>query len=123
MEDPDLNRNIISGKRIKYLREHCGFSQSNIASFLGVDQSLISRVEKDERPLSSDLIEKLAALLGVHVSTFSVDSTEMPIPFALRSGELTCEDMTAISSINRIALNCDSLASLLKGSGTEDVIR
>lgn len=40
--------NII-GKNIKSLRESIGFSQANIATFLNVDQSMISKVEKGEK--------------------------------------------------------------------------
>ena len=58
--------NII-GNNIKTLRDGMGFNQSNIARFLNVDQSLISKVEKGERILSADMLEKLASLFGVSV--------------------------------------------------------
>ena len=56
--------NII-GNNIKILRDNMGFSQSTIARFLNVDQSLISKVEKGERSLSTDMLEKLACLFGI----------------------------------------------------------
>ena len=40
--------NII-GDNVKTLRDDMGFSQSTIARFLNVDQSLISKVEKGAR--------------------------------------------------------------------------
>lgn len=110
-------KNIISGKRIKELRETNNFTQSKIATFLGVDQSYIARVEKDERALSSDMVEKLASLFGVHTKAFNEDSTDQPLAYALRASELTEEDMDTISAINRIALNCAFLTSLLGNEG------
>ena len=59
--------NTFLGENIRKLRDNAGFTQSNIAQFVGVDQSLISKVEKGERTLSADLIEKLAALFAVPV--------------------------------------------------------
>lgn len=110
----------ISGKRIKELRESNHFTQSNIATFLGVDQSLISKVEKDERALSSDLLDKLASLFGVPLKAFFDGSTDKPLAYALRASHLTAEDMNTISAINKIALNCDLIASLLNGANVSD---
>lgn len=115
-----MSKIIISGKRIKEIRENNNFSQSNIATFLGVDQSLISKVEKDERALSSDMLEKLAALFGVHQKAFSEGSTEKPLAYALRASNLTTDDMKTISAINKIALNCDFVTSLLNGASASD---
>lgn len=107
--------NII-GNNIKTLRAGMGFNQSNIACFLDVDQSLISKVEKGERILSADMLEKLACLFGVPVDAIEDGSIEASgLSFAFRASELSVEDMEAISAINRIALNSEYMAELLKG--------
>lgn len=108
-----MKKNTVSGERIKFLREKNNFTQKNIAAFLGVDQSLIARVEKDERALSSDLLERLASLFGVSVSAFDEGSSEVPLTYAFRASDLTEADMVTISDINRIALNCRLLSSLI----------
>ena len=106
--------NII-GKNIKTLRVEMGLSQSNIASFLNVDQSLISKVEKGERILSADMLEKLACLFGVSVDAIEDRTIEAPsMSFAFKASDLSAEDLEAISSINRIALNSEYMAKLLK---------
>mgnify|MGYP005754884711 FL=1 len=111
-----MNKIEISGKRIKDLRENIGFSQKNIAEFLGVDQSMISKVEKGERYLSSDMLDKLASLFGIQLKDFMNTDIHLPLKYGFRANSLTADDLRMISEINRIALNCDFLTSLLNGA-------
>lgn len=106
--------NII-GKNIKTLREEMGLHQANIANFLNVDQSLISKIEKGERTLSSDMLEKLTCLFGVKITdieTKVLESSDLSLTF--RANDLSSEDLEAISNINRIALNSEYMNTLLK---------
>ncbi len=108
--------NII-GENMRVLRERMGFNQMNIARFLDVDQSLISKIEKGERNLSTDMLEKLACLFGVSVEAIEDGKIETStLSFAFRAADLTAGDMEAISTINRIALNSEYMAGLLKGA-------
>lgn len=108
--------NII-GNNIKTLRDGMGLSQTNIARFLDVDQSLISKVEKGERSLSADMLEKLACLFGVTVDAIECSIIEKSsLSFAFRASDLSAEDLDAMSAINRIALNSEYMAELLKGN-------
>lgn len=107
--------NII-GNNIKTLRDSMGFSQCNIAHFLNVNQSLISKVESGERNLSSDMLEKLACLFGVSIDAIENSTIEASnLSFAFRANDLSAEDLEAISTINRIALNSEYMAEMLKG--------
>lgn len=107
--------NII-GNNIKILRDNMGFSQSTIARFLNVDQSLISKVEKGERSLSTDMLEKLACLFGISIDAIESNSIETSnLSFAFGASDLSAEDLETISAINRIALNSEYMAELLKG--------
>ncbi len=100
------------GSNLKMLREKMDFNQSMIARFLGVDQSLISKVEKGERNLSSDMLEKLACLYGVSVSDIENGNIKEPkLSFAFRANDLSVEDMETICAINRIALNLEAMDS------------
>ena len=110
--------NII-GENIKILRERMGLSQTNIAQFLNVGQSLISKVEKGERNISSDMLEKIACLFGVTVEDLENGKIEASnLSFAFRASGLTVDDMNAISAINRIALNTELMGGLLKEVNT-----
>ena len=104
------------GVKIKAFREQGGFTQSNIANYLKVDQSLISMVEKGKRTLTSDMLDKLAALFGVQISAFEdAGAAVKPLTFALRAREINEEDLETISAINKIALNCNFMTQLLEG--------
>ena len=107
--------NTILGENIRKLRENAGFTQSNIARFAGVDQSLISKVEKGERNLSADLIEKLAALFAVpaeELENQAVDTSKLS--FAFRGSEFSAAEMEAVAAINKIALNAAFMHTILK---------
>jgi transcriptional regulator with XRE-family HTH domain len=112
-----MNKTLVdAGATIKSLREKSGFTQDNIAHYLRVDQSLISKFESGERTLSVDLLEKLATLFGVDMSVFGGNARDIkPLSLALRASEISEEDMETISAINQIALNGDFMTGLLKG--------
>lgn len=103
------------GENIRMLRESVQFTESNLARFLGVDQSLISKVEKGERTLSADMLEKLAALLGVTVGQIEGQSiTTSKLSFAFMGRDFNVEEMEAMAAINKIAQNSELMRILLK---------
>ena len=106
--------NII-GNNIKMLRNSIGLRQSTIASFLNVNQSLISNVEKGEKNLSADLLEKLACLFGVSINDIESNTVEAsPLSAAFMESDLSIDELEMISDINRIALNSKNMAEILK---------
>lgn len=106
---------VFLGENIRKLRENAGFTQSNIAQFVGVDQSLISKVEKGERTLSADIIEKLAALFAIPVEDLENQSiVASKLSFAFRGSEFSVDEMEAIAAINKIALNSEFMHTILK---------
>ena len=107
--------NMIIGDNIRILRANAGFTQNNLAQFLQVDQSLISKVEKGERGLSAEMVEKLADLFGVSVEQIEAHPVvASKLSFAFRGSDLSVEDMEAISAINRIALNSEFMRVILR---------
>jgi len=108
------NANI--GYKVKQFREKLGLSQAQIANFLGVDQSYISKCEKNERQFNVDLLEKLCNLFGCEITDLiSADLQVETLNFAFRADEIDNDDLTAISDINRIALNIREMKELLEG--------
>lgn len=105
------------GKRFNELRNRSGLIQSQIAEFLEVDQSYISKCEKNERQFSVDILEKAAELFGCTLEYFTDESSEFkPMPMALRASSVDVEDLKTIAAINKIALNLRFMEGLLKGA-------
>jgi transcriptional regulator with XRE-family HTH domain len=110
-----LNFELVS-KKFNELRNMNGFTQSQIAEYLQVDQSYISKCEKNERQFSIDILEKAANLFGCSIEYFiNEDSDFAPIPIAFRAKGLENEDLETIAAMNKIALNLRYMEDLLKG--------
>lgn len=96
----------VIGANIRELRESAGLGQKQIASYLGVDQSLISKFESGERAISSDMLDKLSTLFCCPISKFvTIDEYKPSISFAFRTNGIESDDLEALAVINRIALN------------------
>ena len=84
------------GNNLRILRENAGFNQQSIATFLGVDQSFISKIEKGERAVSAEMLEKLATLFGVNASSILQKETvskTLSCAFMLFSSESEIESI------------------------------
>jgi transcriptional regulator with XRE-family HTH domain len=110
-----MTTNVGIGIKVKHLREQSRLNQAQIAKFLGVDQSYISKCEKGERQFNVDLLEKLCDLFGCAMpDLLSTDSLVETLNFAFRADAIEDEDLAAISDINRIALNIREMKKLLE---------
>ena len=105
---------VVIGENIRKLRENAGFTQASIASFLDVDQSLISKIEKGERGITLTMFEKLSYLFGVDIDQLEhPDFSASKLSFAFRGKDFSTEEMRAITEINKIALNSEFMSRLL----------
>ena len=111
----------IIGENAKHAREANGFTQANIANFLKVDQSLISKFEKGERSIQSDMLERLANLYGYSISDFECEGgiPKQRMKVAYRSSGISSDDMEAIHDIRRIVMNLFFMADLAGGEKNE----
>lgn len=57
------------GKRVARLREEKGWSQLELAQRMKVDNSVISKIEKETRKVSSDELDRFATIFGVSADT------------------------------------------------------
>lgn len=57
------------GKRVARLREEKGWSQLELAQRMEVDNSVISKIEKETRKVSSDELDRFATIFGVSADT------------------------------------------------------
>jgi transcriptional regulator with XRE-family HTH domain len=99
---------------LKQMREDAGLRQEQIALFLGVTQTFISKVESGERTLAVEQLEQLAELYGYPLASFQ-DGTEAgkPLHFAYRSSEVSQADLHVIAAVGRIAQNARFMEQLL----------
>ena len=55
------------GNRIKELRKQKGFSQEKLANLADIDRTYLPTIEKGERNVSIEVVERLARALDVKV--------------------------------------------------------
>ena len=103
-------------EKLKNMRENTGLRQSQIADYLGVTQTFISKVETGERNLTVDQLEKIANLYGYSLAAFADKEKDAhPIRFAFRAQEVGSEELSIIADIGRIAINSRFMAQTLEG--------
>jgi transcriptional regulator with XRE-family HTH domain len=107
--------NKLIGQKVKELREQAGLNQIQIAQFLGVDQSMISKCEKGERQFQVDHLEQLGNLFGFTLAELmNEESHNYGLRIAFRADGIQVEDLAAIADIHKIALNLNQMRTLLQ---------
>ena len=103
-------------EKLKEAREATGLLQSQIADYLGVTQSFISKVENGERNLTVDQLESVVSLFGHSLASFAgIEQDVSPIQFAFRAQDVSQSDLNAIADIGKIAINSRFMAKILEG--------
>ena len=107
--------NVKLDQRIKLLRKESKLTQEQMASYLNVDQSLVTKLENGTRNLNVDLMEKICNLFGCTEEYLLGESDEyIPLNFAFRSNNIQAEDLQSIAMINKIAMNLRFMDGMLK---------
>lgn len=105
----------INYKRLKELRESSGFRQEQIAEYLGVTQTYISKVESGERNMTVDQLEKILNLYGYDITSYIDEGEDIqPIKFAFRAQDVTLDNLKIIGEIGKIAVNIRFMESLIR---------
>jgi transcriptional regulator with XRE-family HTH domain len=98
----------ILSQNLQEYRKRLGLTQDQIASFLEVDRSLITRFEIGDREISYPQLKKLSHLFNVEVEDLlEVDSAkrEANFAFAFRSEGLDSMDLKSIADFQRVVRN------------------
>jgi len=116
-----MKTNLLNiGMKIKQLRENANLTQKQIADFLSIDQSLVSKFEKGERSINSDILNQLATLFCCPISTLISNETIVPkYTIAFRTTAIENTDLNALSIINKIALNQFKMDQLAGGAAND----
>ena len=73
--DKEDDRKIM-GERLREAREYIGFSQDQVATFLGVPRSALSLMETGQRKVDALELKKLAGLYKRSVAYFTGEETD-----------------------------------------------
>ena len=104
-------------EKLKMMREKAGLRQGQIANYLGVTQTFISKVETGERNLTVDQLESLVSLYGYSLAAFADEEQDAhPIRFAFRAQDVSQDDLHIIADIGKIAINSRFMAKVLEES-------
>lgn len=103
-------------KNIRALRESLGYTQAQVANYLGVSASAVNQYENDARVISAESISKIALLFNVEEYELYQENPkqqQLLSAFAFRANELVDEDLKSISSFKKIVLNYFHLSEAL----------
>jgi len=68
---PDADRKLFLGGRMKRLRRELGLTQTAMAGALGVSPSYLNHIERNQRPVSAQLLLRLAETYDIDVRALS----------------------------------------------------
>lgn len=92
--------------RLKELRRGSGLTQDQMAKYLDVDQSLITKLENGTRALSVTMIDKICSLFGcTEEYLLGQSDSYIPLNFAFRANGIQSDDLKSIAAVNKIAMN------------------
>jgi transcriptional regulator with XRE-family HTH domain len=95
-----------SNNRLKELRIKSKLTQEQVAKYLDVDQSMVTKLENGTRTLNVTLIDKICSLFGCSEDYLLGNSEDyIPLNFAFRANGIQTEDLQSIAAVNKIAMN------------------
>ena len=73
------DRKIFAGGRLKRLRQRLGLSQTQMAGEIGVSPSYLNLIERNQRPLTVQVLLKLSSVYGIDVAELSGDDGSVTV--------------------------------------------
>lgn len=96
-------------ERLKSVRKQNRFTQKQVADYLGVDQSFVSKMENGTRSINMTIFDKLCLLYNVTPEYILGESDEYT-PIKYRSDERV--DLNAIAKMNEVKSHLKLLRKL-----------
>jgi XRE family transcriptional regulator, fatty acid utilization regulator len=69
--DQSSRRKIFAGRRVRKLRNELGLSQNGMAGELGISVSYLNLIERNQRPLTAQLLIKLSEAYSIDARSFA----------------------------------------------------
>lgn len=103
------------GPRVRALRRREGLRQTKLAEMLDISPSYLNLIEHDRRPLTAELLLKLARLFDLDLSTFAADSDARLVSDLMEIFGDPAFDALGLNSteIREMALTSPSLAKAI----------
>ena len=107
----------IVSNNLRILRENGGYTQKQVADFLGVNRSAYANYESGSRETPVSVLEGGANLCGVEVSVFFEEdpaAVQSRLLCAFRADDLGVEDMKQVAEFKAVAMNYLKMIKLLE---------
>src|SRR3712207_1732487 len=73
---PSAERKLFLGGRLRRLRRELGLNQSAMAGELGISPSYLNHLERNQRPVTAQVLLRLAELYDVDLKTFAAEGSD-----------------------------------------------
>ena len=72
------DKKVFAGPRIRRLRRERGLTQARMAADLGISASYLNLIERDQRPVSVQILLKLAEVYDVELRRWAATTRRAP---------------------------------------------
>jgi len=101
---------------LQYCRKECGYTQADVAKFLGISQPAYNKYESGETSIDYKKLERLGDLYGISpykILTAETKNLSTSLAFAFRK-DGSISDLNSLAEFKKIVLNyilmCDELS-------------
>ncbi len=104
-------------ENIRNLRKKLGYTQEQIAVYLGVSTAAVTQYETGVRVIPTTTVSKLALLFNIdEYELYQEEPQQQQLlsAFAFRADELQSKDLKSISEFKKVVLNYFHLSMALK---------
>jgi transcriptional regulator with XRE-family HTH domain len=104
-------------ENIRALRKKLGYTQEQIADYLGISTAAVTQYETGARVVPASTVSKLALLFNVEeYELYQEEPKQQQLlsAFAFRADELQSKDLKSISEFKKVVLNYFHLSMALR---------
>jgi len=104
-------------ENIRELRKKLGYTQEQIAEYLGISTAAVTQYETGARVVPAATVSKLALLFSIEeYEMYQEDPQQQQLlsAFAFRADELQSQDLKSISEFKKVVLNYFHLSTELR---------
>ena len=111
-----MEEKMVVGRNLKALREANGYTQEQVANFLGIGRSAYANYEAGERETPMEVMERASELFGCELALL-FDEDEQAVKnmlvCAFRADNLSVKDMKEVAAFKNIVLNYMKMERLM----------